>query len=449
MIAVSRHMIPVHIGIDDTDSQSGGCTTYICALLVERLIPMGAIFLDYPNLVRLNPNVPWKTRGNGALCARVLIDEERITDLKELVIDTVEKNSVLSDPETNPGIVFHVGEICSTLVSFTRMALSRVVEIEEAQNLISRFDIDSVVLRKPRGLIGALAAVGGLQDGDHTFELITYRRLENRGKTRRVSRESVVFMDEETRPQTFNNIDNETGRILITPRGPDPILYGVRGESPEAVLKAHNMIRSPEEVERWVIFRTNQGTDSHLTKVDSIGEINAYHPVVAKGRVNSFPRTIPGGHVIFSLRDGSGEADCAAYEPTGGFRDAVRSLIPGDYVQVYGGVRPSTESFPKTINLEKMRVLELVPKYVMENPRCPNCLKRLKSMGRDKGFRCEKCGNRFPSASKLRLSMPRGIREGLYIPPSRAHRHLTKPLSRYGLEKNEDSPQPHGSWCYP
>lgn len=438
----------VHIGIDDTDSQNGGCTTYICALLVESLTLMGAVFQDYPNLVRLNPNVPWKTRGNGALCIRVLINAERIPVLKELVVDTVERNSFLSDPKTNPGIVFHIGEIHSALCSFTQAALSRVVEIKEAQSLISRFDIDSVMLKEPRGLIGALAAVGGLQNGDYTFELITYRPPKNRGNMRRISKESVVIMDEETRPQTFNNIDKETGRILITPRGPDPILYGVRGESPEAVLKAHNMIRSHEEIERWVIFRTNQGTDAHLTNVDTVGEIDAYQPVVAKGWVNTFPRTILGGHVIFSLRDESREADCAAYEPTGRFRNTVRNLIPGDYVQVFGGVRPSTESFPKTINLEKMQVLNLVPKFSVKNPQCPNCSKKLKSRGRDKGFRCEKCGIQFPSASKMRVSMPRAIRKGLYIPPPRAHRHLTKPLSRYGLEKNGGPLQPHGTWNY-
>jgi len=31
----------LHIGIDDTDSPRGGCTTYIAALLVERLLELG------------------------------------------------------------------------------------------------------------------------------------------------------------------------------------------------------------------------------------------------------------------------------------------------------------------------------------------------------------------------------------------------------------------------
>ncbi len=439
----------VHIGLDDTDSLEGGCTTYICALLVEYISQLEGIFQDYPNLVRLNPNVPWKTRGNGALCIRFLIDAEKIPELKKLVIETVEKNSVLSDPKTNPGIVFHMGEINSDLHSFTKRAITRVVKIEEAQDLISKLDIDSVVLKEPRGLIGALAAVGGLQDGDYTFELIAYRRVENRGSTRRVSEDSVLQMDKVTHHQTFSNIDEETGRVLITPRGPDPILYGIRGESPQIVSEAHNMVKSLEAIERWVIFRTNQGTDSHLTDVDTLKEIHPYQPVLTQGWVKSYPKTVPGGHVIFSLKDESGDIDCAAYEPTGRFRNVARNLIPGDHVRIFGGVRPPTESFPMTINLEKIRVLKLVPDYVMVNPQCPCCLKRMKSMGRGKGFRCEKCRVRFPISSKVQISIPRRIRDGLYIPPPRAQRHLTKPLSRYGREKNGGPCNPCGIWHYP
>jgi tRNA(Ile2)-agmatinylcytidine synthase len=46
----------MHIGLDDTDSVRGGCTTYIAALLAVELERLGAVFLDYPLLVRLNPN---------------------------------------------------------------------------------------------------------------------------------------------------------------------------------------------------------------------------------------------------------------------------------------------------------------------------------------------------------------------------------------------------------
>ena len=59
-----------HLGMDDTDSLQKGCTTYIGALLVDRLLERGSRFFDYPNLIRLNPNIPWKSRGNAAVCLR-------------------------------------------------------------------------------------------------------------------------------------------------------------------------------------------------------------------------------------------------------------------------------------------------------------------------------------------------------------------------------------------
>ena len=37
----------MHIGIDDTDSTKEGCTTYIVAILVEKLAKIGATFFDY------------------------------------------------------------------------------------------------------------------------------------------------------------------------------------------------------------------------------------------------------------------------------------------------------------------------------------------------------------------------------------------------------------------
>ena len=55
----------LHIGIDDTDSLDGGCTTWLITEIIAELQEFDLI--GPPRLVRLNPNVPWKTRGNGAL----------------------------------------------------------------------------------------------------------------------------------------------------------------------------------------------------------------------------------------------------------------------------------------------------------------------------------------------------------------------------------------------
>jgi len=49
------------IGIDDTDSPAGMCTTYLAAVLIRRLHRAGVRVIE-ARLVRLNPNVPEKTR---------------------------------------------------------------------------------------------------------------------------------------------------------------------------------------------------------------------------------------------------------------------------------------------------------------------------------------------------------------------------------------------------
>ncbi|MEM2393842.1 MAG: DUF1743 domain-containing protein, partial [Candidatus Bathyarchaeia archaeon] len=250
----------LHIGLDDTDSPRKGCTTYIAALLVERLQKLNVQFIDYPNLIRLNPNVPWKTRGNGALCLRLKCDEYAVEKIKETVVDAVEENADLDWKGTDPGIVFFTGDkIPGEVKVFAENAITGIVTLKEALKVIKRFKAEAVGFKRARGIIGGLAAVGETLSKDHTFEIIAYRTPENWGRKRRIDEASVIEMDKATAPLTFNNIDPETGRVLITPRGPDPILFGIRGETPEAVKKAFLMVRAFEPIERWVIFRTNHG----------------------------------------------------------------------------------------------------------------------------------------------------------------------------------------------
>jgi tRNA(Ile2)-agmatinylcytidine synthase len=428
-------MAKLNIGFDDTDSPQGGCTTYIAALLVEKLSQMKVSFTDYPNLIRLNPNVPWKTRGNGALCLRINCPEDTEDRIKDVVLNTIKENAELNYGGTDPGVVFLTGEIPKEIKGFATKALQGIVKKEEALRLVKLFDAEAVGFKKGRGIIGGLAAIGEELNEDYTFELVSYRTPDNRGKPRRVQASSVKEMDAGL-SLVFSNVDPETGRILITPRGPDPILYGIRGEQPEVVKQACEMIRVNEPVERWLIFRTNQGTDAHLKKVSTVGEIRPYSPVVVEGVVSKGPRVIQGGHAIFSLKDETGEVDCAAYEPTGRLSKISRKLIAGDVVKMFGGVRPSSSRHQLTINLEKMKILELAPKIFFVNPCCPECGRRIKSMGKNQGFRCEKCGFRSSNLEKVKVEEERELKKGeLYITSLRSQRHLTKPQRRYGREK--------------
>src|SRR4030066_1963705 len=115
----------MHLGLDDTDSARNGCTTYVAALLVEKLEKLRAKFLDYPNLVRLNPNVPWKTRGNGALCLRIKYDEGLEDQIKEAAISLVEEHADLNFKGTDPGIVFLTkAEVPEEVTAFAKNAIT-------------------------------------------------------------------------------------------------------------------------------------------------------------------------------------------------------------------------------------------------------------------------------------------------------------------------------------
>lgn len=430
----------MHIGLDDTDSPRKGCTTYVAALLVERLQKLGVEFIDYPNLIRLNPNVPWKTRGNGALCLRIRYSESQEEEIKEAVISIVEEQADLEYEGTDPGIVFfRRSRIPREVKIFAKNTITGIVNLKTALKILKKFKAEALGFKRCRGIIGGLAAIGENLQNDHTFEVLAYRIPENYGLKRKVDESSVVKMDEATAPYTFNNVDSEKGRVLITPRGPDPILFGIRGENSEIVKKAFEMVKPLEPVERWVIFRTNQGTDTHLKRVKQLSRIKPYHPVIARGTVAAKPRIVPRRHVIFSIEDESAQVDCAAYEPTGVLCSITKKLIVGDYVEVCGGVRAPSKNLPLTINLEKIRLLKLTPKIVYHNPFCSKCGKRLKSMGRNKGFRCEKCGLRFTDIGKIKEKMKREIEKGIYVTSPRSQRHLTKPLRRYGMEKNHVS----------
>ncbi len=122
----------------------------------------------------------------------------------------------------------------------------------------------------------------------------------------------------------------------------------------------------------------------------------------------------------------------------------------GDSLEVTGAVRKASAAAPLTINLEKIKITKLAPKTTLQNPMCPDCGKRLESMGKAKGFRCKKCGARFVDAEKVLVAEERALKAGLYVTSARSQRHLTKPLRRYGLEKRcREAEGMVEKWHYP
>jgi tRNA(Ile2)-agmatinylcytidine synthase len=71
-------------------------------------------------------------------------------------------------------------------------------------------------------------------------------------------------------------------------------------------------------------------------------------------------------------------------------------------------------------------------------------------MGKNKGFRCDKCGSRYLNLRKVEARFKREIQTGLYITSTRSQRHLTKPFRRYGMEKRHITAKKLiGDWHFP
>lgn len=421
----------VEIGLDDTDSRNGMCTTYIAHRLTERLLTKGASFEDYPRLIRLNPNIPWKTRGNGAVSLKF-----RTEDPEKAFEEACRTVTEYSETESSadPGVVTSTLEqTLNNIAEFADRALSEVVSKKDAIRLMKKHNIRYKGWGRQRGLIGALAAIGSRLDEDRTFELLAFRSEENWGCGRSVDTVSVMEMSRKTHPHTFNSYDEETGRILITPRGPDPVLLGVRGEDPETVLRAYRMLKIGETVNGYMIFKTNQGTGAHLKPKLDLGGLKAYRSGHFEGIVSKTPEVGEGGHVYIQVKNKEGVTACAAYEPSGSFQKTVLSLIPGDRVEIGGSVRRRTRRHSAIVNIEYLRITETADDIRLTNPVCRRCGKRMASQGRGQGFRCDSCGFEDRTAEKLKVEKRRIIGRGLYIPPPRAQRHLTKPQQRYRL----------------
>ncbi|MGI0048178.1 MAG: TiaS agmantine-binding domain-containing protein [Nitrososphaera sp.] len=425
-------MQTLHVAFDDTDSRAGRCTTHLAFRVAEQLKKAGAKLVDYPLLIRLNPNIPWKTRGNGAVCLRLQVpDAGRVVDQ---VRQAVEEGSAIGSG-ANPGVAFLQGDsVPAELQRFSALAMCDVLSRQMAEKVAKANGIQYFTFGNGQGLVGSLGAIGCLLEGDHTYELIAYRKMENCGTPRVVDEERVIKFSADTYPNTFNNYDRNHERVLIAPHGPDPVFFGVRGESPEVVGSALPALQPEEELEGWTIFRSNQGTNMHLQNEIRIAQAKAYTAGHLKCRVSSRPHAMEGGHVIFTVEQAGSEMPAAVYEPTG-LANVAAKLEAGDVIEIGVGVRKGTTKHPKILNVEYLSILELVPVYDVLNPLCKMCGKRMKSEGKDKGYQCDRCKHRDAGAKKIFVPQERAIKAGLYIPTPKAHRHLTKPLQRYGIEK--------------
>jgi tRNA(Ile2)-agmatinylcytidine synthase len=430
----------VYIAVDDTDSRTGNCTSYLMTEIIRKLRNIDII--GNPRLVRLNPAVPWKTRGNGALvlragkgtgakkkigtiggkdshCFASIAGEPDAAELVDMIRPIIEENR---SEGSDPGLVVSERRPPASLYLD---GVRRIIEKEYVKKMLDRIGAATFELGNGRGTIGAACAMAW-EPGDSTYEVLAYRTREKWGTEREYDPISVREMDAVFR-STFNSWEERSQKVTMIPSTPCPVLFGLRGDDEAETINAAAYLRT-EAKDRWISFLTNQGTDDHIIRnAANIRENSSYE---IAGIVSSYAKRMHGGHAFIDIDTGYGKITCAAYEPSKEFRMLFDALIPGDAITVIGEMRET----PRSLNAEKVRVTSLCESFTKtSNPVCASCGKRMQSVGKDKGYRCRECRTRSkePTIEKnIRWAVP-----GWYEPPASARRHLSKPLKRMNEEQ--------------
>ena len=430
------------VAVDDTDSMNGNCTTFLATEIIREFMD-DLDLIGNPRLVRLNPAVPWKTRGNGSLVMRFGKGSGpkrfigRIGDRDVFCYDrctSFEPDPVMMRDRIIPHIEEHHEDDSDPGLLISRSKPSQSLYWKGVRTILSRDDVDPEIERIGgttfeigcgRGLIGCTCGMAW-RPRDSTFELLSYRPSDRWG-TPRIFDPITIRDVEHNYPTTFNSWEDRMEKVAMVPSTPCPVMYGLRGDVESDLIEASSKI-STEPIDRWMIFLTNQGTDDHIIRNATRLVPNQSYSIT--GTVISNPRHIEGSHVLIDIGTRHGTITCAAYEPSKEFRYTLDWLVPGDVIEVLGELR----DLPRTLNIEKIHVISTVDEYrKVSNPVCPICSRTMKSIGKDGGFKCKKCHTR--SSAPVSVKVPRQIVPGWYEPPTAARRHLSKPLKRMGLEQ--------------
>ncbi|MCL2296307.1 MAG: tRNA(Ile)(2)-agmatinylcytidine synthase [Methanomassiliicoccaceae archaeon] len=431
----------MYVAVDDTDSVSGNCTTFLATEIISELCK-DMDLIGYPRLIRLNPATPWKTRGNASLVMRfgrgkgkrvhvgsisgrdvyclqdAMRYEPEESDIVERIIPIIREHS---EPDADPGLVVSRRKPAQSMYW---KGVRTILDKSSAEEEIRRIGAHKYEVGCGRGIIGAVCGMAW-RPADSTLELLAYRPKERWG-TERIFDPLSIREADMALPSTFNSWEERTQKVTMVPSTPCPIMYGLRGEDHSELIEGKGIIRS-EPAERWMIFLTNQGTDDHIIRDPK--EMVPNQSYYIEGKVVR-SKHIAGGHVLTDIDTKFGVMTVGAYEPSKEFRHLFDNLSEGDAIGVMGELREE----PRTLNAEKVHVIRVVERYEkISNPVCSGCGRTMESVGKGKGYRCRTCRT---SASGPQVEMVvRWVKEGWYEPPAAARRHLSKPLKRLRLEQ--------------
>ena len=393
------------IGLDDTDHPDGGCTTFDLNSLTNHLASEIPSFREIERrLVRLWPYAERRTRGNAALCLMASVSDEDEGALYRALEEWVPKPTGKDGKSSaRPAIV--VGRDAPPIGWYTEAVRSHVDLDERLRDIVSADFNIFTKSERPHGAIGASAAIAW-DGGRSTWELVAWRDQSALG-TRRVVDEGMISSMSERYPGTFANRDPTTGRCLIAPRTPCPVLYGIRGRSVPEIKEAHRWLQSSgsnEHSPNFAIHRTNQCSDDHVVGAES-------------GTVVTAPEVAVGGHTHLKVHGSNGSESLVAFKEGGPVNEALRGLQTGDRIHWVGLRAPDG-----SIHLERLMLFDQVP-VAVGRPMC--CGKAMKSSGANAGLRCSKCNGVANRAWRSSSNREQGI---WFEPQSSNRRHLARPL---------------------
>ena len=405
------NLIPVYLGLDDTDFIESGCTTERMNNLINYLINHTNATEVERRLVRLWPFAENRTRGNGALGSIININPDKKNKLikycslwfDELKKDINSKSNEFIHP--SPCLIISFKKFPEnwywSSVRGHVDASKRKKQIENENNIFFTHNSDS-------GIVGASAAISWLPSSTSSWELISWRRKGLIGTERMVNFNDISRLDEKF-PETFVNRDPTKKRGLIAPRTPCPVLYGIRGPNSKLVTDAHFLLQSQKNVENcssFAVHISNQLTDDHIISPRT-------------GTVVSEPIETKGGHSYLDVISNSELIRIIAFREGGDVNDLLRKLIPGDIISWTGIVSPND-----SVHLEKLILINPSPR-IESRPNC--CNRTMRSSGKNQQLRCKNCKK---TTNKYWLYSTDSINSNIWVEPSPSNRrHLSKPLS--------------------
>jgi DNA-binding IscR family transcriptional regulator len=151
---VTRALVHLLIGIDDTDAPGGGATFALALALLQHLARLKGVQTIGHRVVMLDPTVETRTAGNSCSYLELAVDPDMIPQVEEHVV------RFIGDEAFSPewGVAIRSGfRIPPPLRRFSERARAGTVTREMAVAVAAE---TGTVLKGGRGVIGALAAIG-------------------------------------------------------------------------------------------------------------------------------------------------------------------------------------------------------------------------------------------------------------------------------------------------